>query len=167
MEKKFATTVVALSGLLLSGCAQMSQMSMGDVAAKTVVTGAAGGSESQGANSALERCDSPLGTVSLVENQAAGWYTMLTGQYHLPPTSQLLRLMVQQSNCFVVVERSAAGMAAMERERALMSSGRMREGSQVGGAQMVASDYALSPEVIFADGNTGGAGGRMLVDLAL
>jgi len=44
---------------------------------------------------------------------------VLTGQYHLPPTANLLRLLVQQSNCFVVVERGAAGMNAMNRERAL------------------------------------------------
>jgi len=152
---------LAIGALMVGGCAQMSQMNMGDVSAKTVTTGAAGGAESQGASNKLERCDSPLGTVSLVENQTAGWYTVLTGQYRLPPTAQLLRLMVQQSNCFVVVERSAAGMAAMERERALMSGGRMREGSQIGGAQMVASDYAMSPEVIFNDGNTSGAGGSL------
>jgi curli biogenesis system outer membrane secretion channel CsgG len=65
--------------------------------------------------------------------------------------------MVQQSNCFVVVERSAAGMAAMQRERALMQGGEMRQGSQLGGGQMVASDYAMSPEIIFSEGNTGGA----------
>jgi curli biogenesis system outer membrane secretion channel CsgG len=82
---------------------------------------------------------------------------VLTGQYRLPPTASLLRLMVQQSNCFIVVERSAAGMAAMQRERALMQGGEMRQGSQMGGGQMVASDYAMSPEVIFSEGNTGGA----------
>jgi Curli production assembly/transport component CsgG len=158
---KFRKTVLigTLSVVLMSGCAQMSQMDMGNVNAKTMATGAAAGGESQGANSKLEHCDSPLGTISLVENQAAGWYTALTGQYRLPPTSQLLRLMVQQSNCFVVVERSAAGMSAMQRERALMAGGQMRQGSQMDGGQMVASDYAMSPEVIFNDGNTGGAGG--------
>lgn len=151
--------ICTLNTLLLSGCAQMSQMDMGNMGAKTVATGAAAGGESKGSNSKLEHCDSPLGTISLVENQSASWYTALTGQYRLPPTSQLLRLMVQQSNCFIVVERSAAGMSAMQRERALMSGGQMRQGSQMEGGQMVASDYAMSPEVIFNDDNTGGAGG--------
>ncbi len=152
--RPFTLSVIALA--LLSGCAA-TDMKMGAPEAKTVATGAAGGASAQGANSALEKCDSPLGTVSLVENQAAGWYSVLTGQYRLPPTASLLRLMVQQSNCFIVVERSAAGMAAMQRERALMQGGEMRQGSQMGGGQMVASDYAMSPEVIFSEGNTGGA----------
>lgn len=165
MRNKKLLLICIFYGVLMGGCAQMSQLDMGNVGAKTVATGAAAGGESQGGNSKLEHCDSPLGTISLVENQAAGWYTALTGQYHLPPTSSLLRLMVQQSNCFVVVERSAAGMSAMQRERALMTGGQMRQGSQMDGGQMVASDYAMSPEVIFNDGNTGGAsggvGGRM------
>jgi curli biogenesis system outer membrane secretion channel CsgG len=124
-----------------------------------VATGSAAGAGAANANSALERCASPLGTVSLVENQSAGWYTILTGQYaaHL----NLLRLMVQQSNCFVVVERGAAGMNAMNRERQLMQSGQMRQGSQMGGGQMVASDYGMSPEIIFSEGNTGGVGGAL------
>ena len=106
-------------------------------------------------NSALEKCDSPLGTISLIENQSAGWYTILTGEYRLPPTSNLLRILIQQSNCFIVVERSAAGMNAMNRERALQQGGEMRQGSNFGKGQIVSSDYGLSPEVIFNQ-NTGG-----------
>jgi curli biogenesis system outer membrane secretion channel CsgG len=69
--------------------------------------------------------------------------------------------MVQQSNCFVVVERGAAGMRAMNRERELMQSGEMRGGSNFGRGQMVASDYGLSPEIIFSEGNTRGLGGAL------
>ena len=129
--------------------------------ADTVATGGAGGATSSGENSQLEKCASPLGTVSLVENQNAGWYTILRDEYRLPPTANLLRLMVQQSNCFVVVERGAAGMRAMSRERELMQSGQMRGGSNFGGGQMVASDYGLSPEIVFSEGNTGGLGGAL------
>jgi curli biogenesis system outer membrane secretion channel CsgG len=152
--RSFSLSVVTIA--LLSACAA-TDMKMGAPEAKTAATGAAGGAEATGANAALEKCDSPLGTVSLVENQAASWYTVLTHQYRLPPTASLLRLMVQQSNCFIVVERGAAGMAAMQRERALMQGGEMRQGSQMGGGQMVAADYAMAPEVIFNEGNTGGA----------
>ena len=121
--------------------------------------GSAAGAATSGENTALEKCASPLGTVSLVENQTAGWYTILTGEYKLPPTANLLRLLVQQSNCFVVVERGAAGMRAMSRERELMQSGEMRGGSNFGRGQMVASDYALSPEIVFSADNAGGIGG--------
>ncbi len=151
----------ALAGLLaLSGCQTM-DMQMGSQSAKTVATGSAAGAATSGESSQLERCDSPLGTVSLIENVNAGWYTVLTGEYKLPPTANLLRLLVQQSNCFVVVERGAAGMNAMTRERALMQSGEMRGGSNFGRGQMVASDYGLSPEIVFSNSDAGGIGGAL------
>jgi curli biogenesis system outer membrane secretion channel CsgG len=151
----------ALAGLLaLSGCQTM-DMQMGSPSAKTVATGSAAGGATSGESSQLERCDSPLGTVSLIENQSAGWYTVLTGEYKLPPTANLLRLLVQQSNCFVVVERGAAGMNAMTRERALQQSGEMRGGSNFGRGQMVASDYGLSPEIVFSNSDAGGLGGAL------
>ena len=151
----------ALTGLLaLSGCQTM-DMQMGSQSAKTMATGSAAGSATAGESSQLERCESPLGTVSLIENQSAGWYTILTGEYRLPPTANLLRLLVQQSNCFIVVERGAAGMNAMTRERALMQSGEMRGGSNFGRGQMVASDYGLSPEIVFSNNDAGGIGGTL------
>jgi curli biogenesis system outer membrane secretion channel CsgG len=151
----------ALTGLLaLSGCQTM-DMQMGSQSAKTMATGSAAGSATAGESSQLERCESPLGTVSLIENVNAGWYTILTGEYRLPPTANLLRLLVQQSNCFIVVERGAAGMNAMTRERALMQSGEMRGGSNFGRGQMVASDYGLSPEIVFSNSDAGGIGGAL------
>ncbi|MBX3610506.1 MAG: peptidoglycan-binding protein [Hydrogenophaga sp.] len=120
-------------------------------------TGGASGSAAANASDQLERCESPLGTLALVENQSAGWYTVLRNEYRLPPTANLLRLMVQQSNCFVVVERSAAGLQSMDRERALAESGNTRSGSNMGRGQMVAADYSLSPEVLFSNSNAGGA----------
>jgi curli biogenesis system outer membrane secretion channel CsgG len=156
----FASASVLAGALVLSGCAT-TDMQMGSQSAKTVATGSAAGSATAGESSALERCDSPLGTVSLIENVNAGWYTVLTGEYKLPPTANLLRLLVQQSNCFVVVERGAAGMNAMTRERALMQSGEMRGGSNFGRGQMVASDYGLSPEIVFSNNDAGGLGGAL------
>ena len=157
---KFPLAAVAFGALLLAGC-QTTDMQMGSQAAKTTATGSAAGSASANTSSSLEKCAAPLGTVALTENQSAGWYTVLTGQYHLPPTANLLRLLVQQSNCFVVVERGAAGINAMNRERAIMQSGEMRQGSNFGRGQMVASDYGLSPEIVFSNQNAGGAGAAL------
>lgn len=159
-RKPTAAHLLRLSGLLsvllLAACADVKLGGSG-----TVASGGAAGGNSSGANSQLEKCDAPMGTVSLVENQSAGWYSILTHEYRLPPTANLLRLMIQQSNCFVVVERSNAGMQAMNRERDLQRSGEMRSGSQFQKGQMVASDYAMTPEVIFAENNTGGVGGAL------
>lgn len=157
-KRKLAVLAAAGAAMMLAGC-ESTNLQMGS--GGTVATGGAAGAASSGVSSELERCAAPLGTVSLVENQTAGWYTILTNEYRLPPTANLLRLMVQQSNCFVVVERGAAGMRAMGRERDLMQSGEMRGGSNFGRGQMVASDYGLSPEIIFSEGNTGGLGGAL------
>ncbi|WOP15538.1 CsgG/HfaB family protein [Ottowia sp. SB7-C50] len=159
-KNKWAVLAAAGVAVLLAGC-ETTNMKMGSQDAKTVATGAAGGASASGENTQLEKCASPLGTVSLVENEHAGWYTILRNEYRLPPTANLLRLLIQQSNCFVVVERGAAGMRAMNRERELMGSGQMRGGSNFGGGQMVASDYGMSPEIIFSEGNTGGIGGAL------
>ncbi|KQM77381.1 peptidoglycan-binding domain-containing protein [Xylophilus sp. Leaf220] len=151
---------VAAAALLLTGC-ETTDMKMGAPGAKTMATGSAAGGATDGASSQLERCAAPLGTVSLTENQQAGWYTILRNEYRLPPTANLLRLLVQQSNCFIVVERGAAGMNAMTRERALMQSGEMRQGSNMGAGQMVASDYGMEPEIIFRNNNAGGVAGSL------
>jgi len=157
-SKLAAVAAAACAAALLAGC-ETTDMHMGSSDAKTVATGSAAGSTTAGSSDQLQRCDSPLGTVSLVENQEAGWYTVLTGEYKLPPTANLLRLLVQQSNCFVVVERGAAGMRAMNRERDLQASGEMRGKSNFGKGQMVASDYGLSPEIQFSTNDAGGVGG--------
>ncbi|MGJ7519097.1 CsgG/HfaB family protein [Variovorax sp. LT1P1] len=157
---KLPLAAAVAATFLLTAC-QTTDMQMGSQGAKTVATGAAAGDATANANSSLEKCPTPLGTVSLIENQSAGWYTILRNEYKLPPTANLLRLLIQQSNCFVVVERGAAGMNAMTRERALMQSGEMRQGSNFGGGQMVASDYGLSPEIIFNNSNAGGMGGSL------
>ena len=125
---------------------------------KGAVTGAAGGANSEGANSALERCDQALGTIGVVEDQNAPWYHQLQS-YKLGSTVPVLRMMIQQSNCFVVVERGAA-MRNMQMERQLQKSGEMREGSNFGGGQMVAADYTMNPSIQFSQ-NTGGMGGAL------
>jgi len=125
---------------------------------KSAVTGAAGGASSEGANSALERCDQALGTIGVVEDQNAAWYSTLRS-YKLGSTVPVLRMMIQQSNCFVVVERGAA-MQNMNIERQLQKSGEMREGSNMGGGQMVAADYTMSPSIQFSQ-NTGGLGAAL------
>jgi len=121
---------------------------------------------------ALTTCDVPLGTMSIIERPANDpdmppmlrFVMQMQQRQGLLSTPQLLRLLVQRSNCFTVVERSATGMAAMERERALMQSGEMEEGSRMGGGQVVASDYSLNGEVLFsgATGGFGGGGGGMM-----
>src|SRR5688572_16594355 len=81
---------------------------MGSEQAKTTATGSAGGANSQNANASLEKCDTSLGTLAIVEDTSAPWYRVLTGQMKLGSTTPVLKLLAQQSNCFVVVERGRA-----------------------------------------------------------
>ena len=78
--------------------------------------------------------------------------------YQLGSPSGVLRILIQESNCFLVVERGT-GLRQMQQERDLARSGELQQASNVGGGQMVASDFVLTPGVIFSDGNAGGVGG--------
>jgi curli biogenesis system outer membrane secretion channel CsgG len=151
-----ALRLCAMAGLLSYGAGLMAQEVGGG--SKGAVTGAAGGATSEGGNSTLERCDQALGTIGVVEDQSAPWYHTLQS-YKLGSTVPVLRMMIQQSNCFVVVERGAA-MRNMQMERQLQKSGEMREGSNMGAGQMVAADYTMSPSIQFSQ-NTGGMGGAL------
>jgi curli biogenesis system outer membrane secretion channel CsgG len=144
--------VLAAILALASGCA--TGPSLGG--ASTVATGAAGGATAEGANPQLERCAESLGTIAVDEDVRAPWYGYLR-QYKLGPTTPVLRMMIQQSNCFVVVERGAAFNNVM-RERALDRSGETRQGSNMGPGQMVAADYTMSPTITFSQKGTQGGG---------
>jgi curli biogenesis system outer membrane secretion channel CsgG len=125
--------------------------------ASSTATGAAGGATAAGASGQLERCDESLGTLAVVEDQSAPWYYDLR-QYKLGSTVPVLRMMIQQSNCFVVVERGRA-LNNMMQERTLEQSGEIREGSNFGKGQMVAADYTVSPSITFSKKGTSGLGG--------
>jgi hypothetical protein len=121
----------------------------------SAVQGSSGPGGSQGAASDLERCDKPMGAVAVVEPQDQVIYTL--SRYKLGSPSGLIRLMIQQSNCFMVVERGV-GMQNLMQERALAKSGELRQESNMGGGQMVTADYVLTPAVVFSQDDAGGVG---------
>jgi len=121
----------------------------------SVVKGAAGTEGSVGDNG-LNHCDKPMGALAVVEPQSEVLTALM--RYKLQSPVGLIRMMVQQSNCFIVVERGA-GMRNLIQERQLASAGEAREGSNMGGGQMVAADFVLTPNVVFSENNAGGLGG--------
>lgn len=155
-----ARNAALLGFTLMLGVTGCAQMKTGDADAKTAATGSAGGANSQNANTQLEHCDKPLGTLAVVEDQNAAWYGQLTGSYKLGSTVPVLKLLVQQSNCFIVVDRGAA-MQVIQGERNLRDSGELRSTSNMGKGQMVAADYAMSPSITFSNNDAGGVGGGL------
>lgn len=120
-------------------------------------SGSAAGAASADANPKLEYCDEPLGTVGLDEDQQSTWWRSYYGRYpSLGSTVPVLRLMIQQSNCFVVVERGRS-MNNVMAERRLEESGELRSGSNFKRGQMVSADFTMSPSIQFSQ-NTGGLG---------
>ena len=123
----------------------------------SVVKGAAG-TEGATDGGKLEHCAAPMGAMAVVEPQSE--ILIALTRYNLSSPVGLIRMMIQQSNCFIVVERGA-GMQNMMQERALAAGGQLRENSNVGGGQMVTADFILTPAVVFSENNAGGVGGAV------
>ena len=123
----------------------------------SVVQGAAGTEGGVGDNG-LEHCAKPMGAMAVVEPQEQIIYALR--RYNLQSPVGLIRMMIQQSNCFIVVERGV-GMQNLMQERQLASAGESRQGSNMGGGQMVAADFVMTPSVVFSESNAGGAGGAV------
>lgn len=148
---------IVVAATLLSGCLATAPKSGGESA--TSASGSAGGANSANANAQLEKCTETLGTVRIDEQQDAPWYATYLSRWNTGSTVPALRLLIQQSNCFIIVDRGR-GQAARNSEIALARGGEGRAGSNVGGGQIVIADYTLIPEVIVSErGSTqGGAG---------
>src|SRR5689334_22412309 len=80
----------------------------------------------------IPRCAQSLGNMA-VEQPGRNWWTELK----LGSPEALIKIFVQHSGCFSLVDRGA-GLAAAQRERALAAGGDLRQGSNVGGGQIVA-----------------------------
>jgi len=81
-------------------------------------------------NFRLERCTATLGTLALQEDMQAQWYAQLAS-HNLGSMIPVLRLMAQQSNCFVIVERGGAlrNYRAQTVRGGLGTGGRRRAGA--------------------------------------
>ena len=106
----------------------------------------------------LEKCDKPIGTLAVVEPQQQ--YLASLQRYGLGSPVGLIRMMVQNSKCFLVVERGVA-MQNIQQERALARAGEMQQDANMGGGQMKAADFILTPAVVIAEPNAGGVGGGL------
>ncbi|TWT20273.1 peptidoglycan-binding protein [Luteimonas marina] len=100
----------------------------------------------------IPTCATPLGSISVLEPEdGVHWWT---GQ-QLPAPSRLIKVFVNKSRCFTLVDRGA-GLDAAMRERDLGASGELRVRSNVGKGQIKAADYVMVPDLVGANSNAGG-----------
>jgi hypothetical protein len=133
-------------------------ISLGGDDEKNTTSGSAGPDGAKNAPAQLEKCGKPYGTLAVSEPQDYVGQALMS--YGLPSPVGLIRMMIQQSNCFVVVERGRA-MKNLMQERELASGGQLRSGSNMGGGQMVTADYVLTPDVVFSNKDAGGMGAAL------
>jgi curli biogenesis system outer membrane secretion channel CsgG len=123
----------------------------------SVGIGLSGATWAQDSETTVEKCGKSFGSLAVAEPQT-GWGHL--ARYGLGSPATLLRMMIQQSGCFDVVERGVA-MQNLQQERALAQSGELRQDSNVGKGQMQAADFVMTPVVQIAASDTGGVGGGL------
>lgn len=151
MYRNASLISVAACAALLGACATGTQLGGGG----TKTTGSGGAAGTQGEAAELVKCDRPIGKAALLESDNRNFT-----RYGLSSPVPLLRLMMAQSNCFQVVERGAASKA-LQRERELASQGELAKGSAMGGGQMAAADFIITPNIVHQDEDSGGGGGAL------
>ncbi len=154
-----AGAVGAITGLL-AGCMGGS-VSTGTPG--TAVSGAAAGSSTVNANSKLERCTEPFGTLAVDDGRQQAWWGDFYANTKVTTIEPLIRTMVQQSNCFVITsmgnQRLEGRMSQItDRQR---NSGEFRAGSRQQAGQRVAADYFMEPSIIINNASVGGVGAAL------
>ncbi|QNQ11858.1 SH3 domain-containing protein [Sphingomonas alpina] len=101
----------------------------------------------------VPRCSRKHGTVSIADgDDPSGWT-----QNQLAPPQKLLRVLVQRSGCFNIVDRGT-GLNAAARERDIGAGLGLQRRSNVGQGQIKAADYVLVAEIQGANSNVSGNG---------
>ncbi|TXH88153.1 MAG: hypothetical protein E6Q71_04630 [Pseudomonas sp.] len=149
---------LCLLSAALTACAGGGLISTGNQS--TAMSGSAGGSTSVGANPNLERCDRTLGTIAIDDGRNADWYGQFGSATQVTSIEPLLRLAVQQSNCFVI---TSIGNQQLDSRLSQITdqqrnSGEYRAGSNQHKGQRVAADYFLEPKIIINNDSVGGVG---------
>ncbi|GLT01967.1 hypothetical protein GCM10007897_33690 [Sphingobium jiangsuense] len=102
------------------------------------------------ATTEIPRCTRKLGTVAIVEPDTQWWRELSLGS-----PEAILRVFIQQSGCFTLVNRGRS-MASRNMERAMADSGELQAGSNLGKGQVKAADYFLQPDIVTTNSNSGG-----------
>ena len=97
-------------------------------------------------------CSHRIGTLAIVPPDKEWWRELNLGS-----PEAIIKIFVQQSGCFTLVNRDRA-MQSRSMERALADSGELQRGSRMGKGQVKAADYFLQPDIVSTNKNSGGGG---------
>ena len=118
------------------------------------LAGASSGQKLQEKTAAdVPHCARKLGTLSIVDGDNSSYWTA----WNLAAPSKLLKVLVQRSGCFNLVDRGS-GLNAAEKERAIGGNLGLQRGANVGQGQIKAADYVLVAEIQGANNNVSGSG---------
>jgi curli biogenesis system outer membrane secretion channel CsgG len=98
----------------------------------------------------IPTCSHRLGALAVRQPQNNWWAGL-----GLESPEAMLKILVQQSGCFTLVDRGA-GFELAQQERALAAGGGLQGGSNIGGGQIRAADYILVPDIVSKNANSGG-----------
>ncbi|MDP2417143.1 MAG: hypothetical protein U1D25_01750 [Hydrogenophaga sp.] len=163
MKRFYFTPVYLLITLALAGCVTPGGGLISPGSSSAAASGAAAGGDSSGANPNLERCSAPLGTLAVDDGRGKEWYASFGAATKVTTIEPLLRLAVQQSNCFVITSmgsnRTESKISAItDKQR---NSGDFRAGSRQQKGQRVAADYFMEPSIIIDNDSTGKLAGGL------
>ncbi len=152
MRKLFAATA-AVALLSSPSVAQTDMSSSGRTYKDGTTKGASSGRRDQErAEARIPVCTRKLGALAIVEPDNQWWR-----EFNLGSPEAIMRVFVQQSGCFTLVNRGRS-MQSRAMERAMADSGELQRGSNLGRGQVRAADYFLEPNIVQGNRNSGGGG---------
>ncbi len=155
-KSKIVAILLCLSGLCLNGCVTAGT-------GGSAISGSAGGQTSVDASDSLQHCEQTLGTLAIDDGRAASWYHSFYRATNITTIEPIIRLMVQQSNCFVIT--SIGNLRTDDRMTRITdiqrNSGEYRAGSKQQKGQRVAADYYLEPQIIINNSSVGKVAGSL------
>lgn len=98
-------------------------------------------------NGNIPQCAHSLGSVTIVEPDNQWWRELNLGS-----PEAILKIFIQQSGCFKLVDRGRA-MQSRSSEHVITESGDLLAGSNLGKGQVKAADYFLQPDLLTSNSN--------------
>jgi curli biogenesis system outer membrane secretion channel CsgG len=157
VHPRAATSVLLLA--LLAACGKQGvELGQGG----SIVSGSGGTAGAKNAAKELQKCDAPVAVVSLVENQ--GGYVGI-GHNGLPESPlPLVRVIMQQSGCFRIMDRNA-GLNATVREQELKDKGVLAADGNVQKGKGIMAQYSVVPSLTFSEQDAGRQIGGILAKI--